>query len=173
MRNCATRKKNTDRWCPPILIRALVLVCFQVPSSTHRNVGCLQDARSASLKEMWSSLWVETHLLGNLNDRTKSCFPGRVGISDRQEGNLQVGHQIVQRGVCLALRLVGLFKLEKKGRSKWSDFIRYLWLTGLTPSQAQLGGGGAVLLPTQHLGLLALSQGQGLECTEHTALKAN
>lgn len=38
---------------------------------------------------------------------------------------------------------------------------------------APLGGGGDILLPAQHLGLLALSQGQGLVCTEHTAFKAN
>lgn len=95
-----------------------------------------------------------------------------VGISDKQEGNLQAGYQIVQIGVCPALRLVGLFKEEKKGSSKLSGFTRYLWQIGLPPSQAPLGGGD-VLLPTQHLGLLALSQGQGLVCTEHTAPKAN
>lgn len=71
VRNCATREK-TGRWCPPILIRALV--CFQVPSSTHRDVGCLQDAM-ISILEGDVVLPMGGHPpVRKSQDRTKSWF---------------------------------------------------------------------------------------------------
>lgn len=43
-------KKRIDHWCPHILIRALVHVCLRVLSSTHRELGFLQDTKMSILE---------------------------------------------------------------------------------------------------------------------------
>lgn len=158
--------RKMDCWYPQSLIRALARVCLHVPYTTHREVGYLQDSKVSipggdlvfprdGNPPVWGIPTIELN---------KTWFPRWKFQTDRWKRGRPPGGTSNPAGGCPALRLASLSWRREEGQS-WQSFPRYLWQIALPTSRPHRGG---ILLSGQHLGLLALSQGQRLVYRAHS-----